>query len=498
MASISEVVNVALLKGGKLIEPDNINAVAVFSSNAAVFGPDKRYKLYKSSASVAEDFGSASIEAAYAETVFAQSPNPVDAGGALAFCFYRKDEQAVPASAGKMLGEPINVDKILPMLYQRADWSMDIKIDDVTKELADLDFRQCTTLDDIAGVLDAEIDGASCTSDGNQLLVTSDTTGTSSKVTTAIMPDDGEYVGVLLGIDGTSGTVVTVGADATTLLNESKKEALTAAYEQYKFGGYCFIDSFKDSDLASLGSWNQANNVLGYFTVSGSGKLEKDASNPVWALMLASQTNTRVTMSKVNNRQLACAYMARCHVVNFSAANSAMTMQLKELANVVAEDYTDTEVADAKAVGLDIYTTIKNAPLLLTSGVNEFTDNRYNLISFQNDVQTRLFNLLKGTATKIPQTEQGIKQIETAAEKECARYVTSGVFGAGEWTSTDYFGDRDSFMESIRTKGYYVLSQPLKDQTPAERQNREAPVLQVAVKNQGAVHSIDCIINFNI
>ena len=86
----------------------------------------------------------------------------------------------------------------------------------------------------------------------------------------------------------------------------------------------------------------------------------------------------------------------------------------------MAEDYTDTEVADAKAVGLDIYTTIKNAPLLLTSGVNEFTDNRYNLISFQNDVQTRLFNLLKGTATKIPQTEQGIKQIETAAEKECA------------------------------------------------------------------------------
>ena len=48
--------------------------------------------------------------------------------------------------------------------------------------------------------------------------------------------------------------------------------------------------------------------------------------------------------------------MSRCHVVNFSAANSAMTMQLKELANVVAEDYTDTEVADAKAVGLDIYT----------------------------------------------------------------------------------------------------------------------------------------------
>ena len=36
-----------------------------------------------------------------------------------------------------------------------------------------------------------------------------------------------------------------------------------------------FIDSFKDSDLASLGSWNQANNVLGYFTVSGSSKLEK-------------------------------------------------------------------------------------------------------------------------------------------------------------------------------------------------------------------------------
>jgi hypothetical protein len=38
----------------------------------------------------------------------------------------------------------------------------------------------------------------------------------------------------------------------------------------------------------------------------------------------------------------------------------------------------------------------------------------------------------------------------------------------------------------------------LKDQPQADRQARKSPVLQGAVKNAGAIHSVDIIINFNL
>ena len=497
MASISEVVNVSLVKGGKLVEPNNVNAVAIFTSSPPL-STKERYRLYKNVSSVESDFGATSMEAKYAQVAWAQSPNPNDAGGAIAFCYYRENEEFLEAQSGSLEGSPIDVDTVLTMLYKQSDWSMDIKVDDVVKELRDLDFRKCVTLFDVADVLEVAIEDATVHAAGTKLLIKSKTTGKSSKVSTAIKADDGEYVGFLLQLDADCGVVVSVGKEEETLINESKSEALSAVYEDYKFGGYCFMAHLKDSEINSLATWNQANNVLGYITVDGANKLDKEPSNPVWSLMLSGQTNTRVTHSKVSNRLMACGYMSRCHVVNFSAANSAQTMHLKELANVEAELYTDSEVASAKSVGIDVYTTIKNAPLLLTSGVNDYTDNRYNLISFQQDMQVALFNLLKSTGTKIGQTEQGVRQIESAAEKECSRYCNSAVFGAGEWTSPDFFGDRETFLNSIRTKGYYVLSQRLEDQTLAERQNRQAPVLQVAVKNVGAMHSIDCIINFNL
>jgi len=38
----------------------------------------------------------------------------------------------------------------------------------------------------------------------------------------------------------------------------------------------------------------------------------------------------------------------------------------------------------------------------------------------------------------------------------------------------------------------------LSDQAQADRQARKSPVIQGAVKNAGAIHSADIIINFNI
>ena len=188
--------------------------------------------------------------------------------------------------------------------------------------------------------------------------------------------------------------------------------------------------------------------------------------------------------------------MARAHVVNFNAERSALTMHLKTLA-VTAEEYSQTILTAAKAVGLDVFTTVKQTACILTSGANDFVDNRYNLIAFIDAVQTDMYNLLKQTATKIPQTKRGVNQLIDQGEKTTRGFVRAEVFAPGTWSSPDYFGDRETFERAIEQNGFYWLAGELADQPQADRQARKSPVLQCAVKNAGAVHSVDIIINFN-
>ena len=168
-------------------------------------------------------------------------------------------------------------------------------------------------------------------------------------------------------------------------------------------------------------------------------------------------------------------------------------MNLKSL-SVAAESYTETEIASAYTVGLDLFTTIKNTSVVLTSPANDFVDNIYNLLAFIDNVQTNAYNLLKTTPTKVPQTNAGISLIEDDAEKTCRQFVRAGVFAPGAWTLSDFFGDRDQFLGAISSDGFYVLAGSLADQSSADRQNRISPVIQIAVKNAGAVHKENIII----
>ncbi len=180
--------------------------------------------------------------------------------------------------------------------------------------------------------------------------------------------------------------------------------------------------------------------------------------------------------------------MARAHTVNFAAENSALTMHLKEL-SVAAEDYTQTEVNNAKTVGLDLYTTIKLTPAILTSGANAFTDERYNLVAFVDFLQIDMYNLLKLTGTKIPQTRRGVNQLIDQAEKTSRQFVRAGVAAPGTWSSPDYFGNRETFEQSIINNGFYWLAGSLSAQAQNSREARESPVCR-SCKMAGAVHSL--------
>jgi hypothetical protein len=334
-------------------------------------------------------------------------------------------------------------------------------------------------------------------SDDNELVVTSGTTGASSAIGFMEDPGTGIFVGNILGLASGTGAVADDGAASATLSAEDMVDAITAIQAETGIFGAMFIDQPEDADVTDLSAYAQANNILIYDVFSDPANLTVASTNVVWQVKLASQKNYRMLYSAAGNRKLAASYMARVHTVNFAAENSAMTMHLKTL-NVVAESYSDDQIAAAKVVGLDLYTTIKNVPIVMCSYGNGFVDNRYNLIGFIDAVQTDTFNLLHGSGTKVPQTTGGHNTIQDCIEKTVRGFVKCGVFAPGTWTSSDFFGVYAVFIRNIEQNGFYVMYEPLADQSASDRQQRKSTVFHIAVKNAGAVHESDIIINLNL
>lgn len=502
MANITNVINVALLAEGSLADRDNMNVVCIMTSQQdGPLSSANRYALYSDIGSVGTDWGTQSDMYAHALALFGTSPNPINARGVLVAGYWRGASETVAASAAVLTGAQLNPVTVIDQLQAISDGTLNIDVDGGTVNVTGLDLRSVTSLADVATLLDNEVSGitgaAVTVSADNRIIVTSSTTGVLSLITFASDPGTGTFIGTLLGLAAGTGATTVQGAASSVLTAETQLAAAAAVKALVNFKGLTFIDVDTDPNRLLMAAWAQANDVLVYEVFSGAAYLVVDPdTNVVWEIKLAGSTNYRMLYSAANNRKLAASYMARAHVVNFNAERSALTMHLKTL-SVPAEDYTQSEITAAKKVGLDLYTTIKLTPAVLTSGANDFVDNRYNLLAFIDAVQTDMYNLLHGTGTKIAQTKQGVNQLVDQGEKTTRGFVRAGVFAPGTWTSSDYFGDLDAFNRAISENGFYWLAGELADQPAADRAARIAPTLQCAVKNAGAIHSVDIIINFN-
>lgn len=496
-ASITNVINVALIPEGRQAQRDNMNTVAVLTSETGVIFSAERFRAYRDSAAVEADWGTASIVTQYAQAIFGTKPNPINFGGELIVGLHRATAETVPATAATLRSTQLVEATIVSMLQTITDGSFNITVDATPVVASALDFSAVTTLDGIAAILDTAITGAVVAHNNGYLTVTSSTTGATSLLTYMTPGASGTFIGGLLTMSNGTGGTLTQGAASVVLPIETKVESISALKALVNIKGAVFTDLVLDAEVPTLAAWAVANQTIIYNVFTGSSYLVVSPANPVWAVKLAGQTSFRCLYSKSGNRLYAATYMARTHTVNFNAEKSAMTMQLKEL-SVGAESYEQPEINSAKKVGLDIYTTIKDTPVVLTSDANDFVDNVYNLIAFVDAIQTDLFNVLKATGTKLAQITQDVNSLVAAAEKTSRGFVRANVFAPGVWSSPDSFGNINTFNRNIEQFGFYWLAGLLRDQPQPDRQARKSPVLQGAVKNAGAIHSADIIINFNL
>ncbi len=506
--NISNAVNVSLNQSGALAQADNQNVVCVVTTNSTIgLSENNRTESFTDLGSVGLTFGTTSNEYGFAQTFFSTKPNSTNAGGRLVFG-YRGVGGGDPEVSGSLnSGFISDVSSLVSTLQTISDGYFTITESGFSYDITGLDFTGIVDFIDasliISNAVSNQFGGSAFFADfgGNegQLIITTASSGSSATIEPVVDNGlTGTFVGNTLLLTSGTGAIAINGSDATGGATETVAQALDAINEEVPCKGFVFIDEASDSlEIAERAAYAQASQVLIYEVFSSEFNLETEVGNPVWDAKLSGQKYFRMLYSKANNRRMAVSYMARMHSVNFNRENSAITMQFKELA-VQPESYTQSEVDAAKNVGLDIYTTFKNnVPALLTSGANDYTDNVYNLMAFVEDIKVNTFNILKGTSTKIAQTVQGVNQLIDVLEKTSIKFVNAGFIAPGTWTSTDTFGDLDTFNKNIELNGFYWLAGSLAAQSQAERQSRVSPVLQGAIKSAGAIHQADIVINFN-
>ena len=497
-ADLSYIINIQVQDAPALAAADNPNVVALMSKQAdGPLNTANRYGIYRDLLSVAQDFGSASETYDFAAAILGTSPNPTNSGGQLVIGHWRAATENYAASAAVLTGAQLVEATVVDAAQSISDGAFNIDVDGTTVNVTAVDLRTVTSLADIVAAI--TVTGATVTlSDDDRIVITSDTTGALSLITFATDPGTGTGTGLssLLGLATGTGATTVQGAAAGSHAPETKVEAVTALKALVNFKGYCFIDATTDQESKDLATWGQAAGVLGYDTFSAVTNLNVDVTNPVWEIKLAGQKKYRMQYSPSGNRKLSASYMARQHVTDFNGENTALTMQLKELA-IQPEAISPTDISKAAAVGVDIYVDFKDGlPGILSSGANGFTDSEYNLMALSNELQTDLFNVLKGTNTKASQTADGVNSMLDAAVGTCRKYVRAGVGAPGRWTGTDTFGDLETFNRNIEENGFYVMAGDLDDQSPADRAARKSPLIQIAFREAGAIHSASVILNF--
>lgn len=498
MADLRNVVNVSIIPSGRTLNRTNMNIVCIVTSELKVLNSLNRTKAYIDLNSVAEDFGTNSKTYEFAKALFSQTKNPTNSGGYLVIGYWRAVDETIPAQPAKLIGGQLSESAVIGALQTVSDGSFVISIDGETKTITGLDFRTIDSIDDIVSILGDEIIGATVTYEDQRIIITSNSTGATSEVSFLSQADTGTFIGDILALSDGTGAYIVKGQDEQILTAETKEEALNEISKKEPIRGVVFIDDPTDEEAEALSSWGASNDVILYDVFSNPMNLEKVMENVVWRIKLSNGKNYRMIYRKDGNRKIAVAYMARMHTVNFNAENSAITMNLKELEGITPEEYTQDEILKAQKVGLDLYVTFGDLPKLLVSGANDFVDNVYNFIAVKRFIQIDLFNLLGTTGTKLAQTDTDVQKIVDTVEKTLKLFKKAKVIAPGTWTSPDTFGDVEVFLRNIELNGYYVLAQPLSEQAQSDREDRKSPVIQVAFKNAGAIHSVDVIIQYNL
>lgn len=283
-------------------------------------------------------------------------------------------------------------------------------------------------------------------------------------------------------------------------LSETLAEAITRTTDLVQYFGIMATQTQNNDDSLDAAAVVQDLNKILFLVNRDESSLDVNATFDL--IRQAHYTKTRCLYygSESDNPALymMAAYAGRGLSTDFTGSNTTETMHLKDLIGVVADpSMTQTLLNKAQAAGVDVYPSLQGVAKVFCSGANHFFDQVYNLEWFVGALEVAGFNYLAQSSTKIPQTENGMDGLKGAYRSVCEQGITNQYGAPGSWTSPTTFGNQPDFLQNIAQRGYYIFSTPIALQNQADREDRKAPLIQIAFKEAGAIHSSHVIVNIN-
>lgn len=473
--AITNVVNVSVSQTPTGIGQYNTSNLALFSDevpNLGSFG-SLGYKIYLAPSDVATDFGSSSKTYAMANSIFSQQPNILASNGYLVVIPMTVAVQHIAFSGVPASGK-------FNLVYGALS-TADINYNDTAAQIQ-------TKLQAIAGLEEVTVTGSMATS----LDITfNGVYGVQSLLTTS---------GNTLQTSAPAAITITV---TSTTTGEKLDAAITRTKDLVQYFGLvpsAVCSEIGQSDLLAAAAVIQPLNKIGFFVSNQQADITTGGMIDLLRSGKFTQSRGLYYGSTVKSECLGmmASYAGRALSTNFSGSNTTQTMHLKDLVGVQPDPtMTQTILTLAQAAGADTYISLQGIAKVFCSGKNSFFDQVYNLQWFVGALQVAGFNYLAQSSTKIPQTEAGMDGLKGAYRSVCEQAVTNQYSAPGQWTSSTTFGNQVDFLANIAQRGYYIYSVPVAKQSQADREDRKAPLVQIALKEAGAIQSSTVIVNIN-
>lgn len=273
------------------------------------------------------------------------------------------------------------------------------------------------------------------------------------------------------------------------------------------FGGVLWAGySPADQEIIDLCTALESSRVKTFVSSSVTASLTA-VTGLIWKLTAATLKHARCLLylqgaAALQARYMAAAYAGRAMCVDFNGVATTNTMHLKTLVGILPDSgITQTILNSCNAVGADAYPTVGGGAQYIgkvwSTGFNGYFDDVYNLDWLVFALQVAGVNALATTGTKLPQTEPGMAVLKGAYILILQQAVANGFVAPGAWNSAELFGSPADLRRSILNTGYYIWSQPVNLQAQAARIARQAPLVRLAVKYAGAIHSSNVIVSVN-
>lgn len=455
-----------------------------------VINVDERIRSYDSIDSVAGDFGTNAPEYLAAELFFSQVPQPNQ-------LFIGRWAQS--ATAGINIGGPLTAAEEV-----QSNWtgitagSFHVAVGGIGYDFIGLDFTGTVNLNGVAFVISTAMTGvATCVWNGIQFVIKSVATGVSATVSylTAVSPPTGTDISALLRMDSATAESLVAGINAETAL---QAVVLLDGVRTFWYFLTFASSHVTDSDHANVAAYIEATanpHIYGITTSEAAALTSTDSTSIGRLLRVAGYRRSAVQYSSTNP-YAATSMFARGCTVDFSGSNTAITFMWKQEPGVSPEFLGATQANALDSNNYNYLAEFNVDTAIIVNGKTAsgfFIDEIWGTDWFANNIQINLFNLLLD-ATKIPQTDAGVHLLVVTTEAACVQAVTNGLLAPGVWQSGG-FGALS--QNDPLPKGFYVWAPPVAVQSPADRAARRSPLIQVAAKLAGAIHTVDVRINVN-